>query len=109
MKFGHCCLALALSMPCWPAYAADNGDMDVTMSVIDKQDAVDEREFVKDIQLPEPPPPDAGAAAPAIEDNDIGRDQANEARQQGQQDEHGRSEDVTGGGQGNPSNSPGGG
>lgn len=94
MKYGYYWLALALCVGGGPALAADGGDKDVTMTVIEDKDGATERDFVQDIELPEPARAGEargrGAADEARENSERGRERASEARQQGSENARGR-------------------
>jgi len=92
-------LPLALCLATGPAFAADEGDMDVTMSIVEDSDKASEKDFVNDIELPEPArgpeaTPPSEASEEAHENAAHGQETSQEARQQGSEGDRGRSDEA---------------
>lgn len=109
MKHGSHWLALALCVGTCPVVVAQDDDRDVTMTVIEDEAEATERDFVQDIELPEPArgreAPGRSVAEEAHEGGERGNERASEARQQ--EDERGRSDEAREGEQGGRPDDPG--
>lgn len=112
MKHGSHWLALAVCVGTCPVVVAQDDDRDVTMTVIEDEAEATERDFVQDIQLPEPArgreeAPGRSVAEDAREGGERGNERASEARQQGGEEERGRSDEAREGEQGGRPDDPG--